>query len=134
MDKPLKTSLGRTIILVQDYDEAFAFYQRVFFCHKIFDSMSPSGQRFLHIAFSNDDDIGIWFLKADGPEQESAVGKQTAGQPTIVIYTEKIEKIYEHVQRNNVTLVGTLVTSESSKFFHCLDLYGNRITVVELLS
>src|SRR5688572_8423431 len=98
MDKPLKTSLGRVIILVRDYDQAFEFYQRVFSCRKLFDSLSPGGQRFLHIAFSQDDDIGIWFLKADGPEQESVIGNQTAGQPTLVIYTEKIEKLFEHVQ------------------------------------
>ena len=134
MDRPLKTSLGRIIILVQDYDKAFEFYQRVFFCHKIFDSQSPTGQRFLHIAFSDDDDIGIWFLKAEGSEQEDLIGKQTGGQPTLVIYTQKIEKLFEHVQRNGVTLVGSLVASEASKFFHCLDLYGNRITVVELLN
>jgi predicted enzyme related to lactoylglutathione lyase len=130
----VKTSLGRIVILVHDYDKAFAFYQQNFACTKIFDSMSPTGQRFLHISFSQDDDIGVWFLKAEGPEQEAAVGKQTAGQPTLVIYTQKIEVLFQHVQQNGVTLVGTLVSSETSKFFHCLDLYGNRLTVVELLT
>jgi predicted enzyme related to lactoylglutathione lyase len=121
-------------MLVHDYDEAFEFYRKNFSCTKLFDSMSPAGQRLLHVAFSEDDDRGIWFLKADTPEQQAVVGKQTAGHPTLVINTEKIEKLLNHVQQNGVTIIGQLITTPGSKYFHCLDLYGNRLTVVELLS
>jgi len=130
----MNTSLGRVIVLVDDYDKAFEFYQKNFFCTKLFDSTSPSGQRFLHVAFADDDDTGIWFLKADTPEQQSAIGQQTAGQPMLVIYTQKIERLFVHLKQNGVTIIGELVSAPGSKYFHCFDLYGNRLTVVELLT
>jgi len=128
----MHTRLGRTIVLVDDYDKAFEFYERNFFCKKIFDETSPSGQRLLHIAFSNDDKIGIWLLKAEGENQKNLLGKQTGGQPTLVIYTSDVEALYYHVQGNGVRIIEPLATARESKFFHCLDLYGNRLTVVEL--
>ena len=128
----MKTKIGRVIILVEDYDKAFEFYEKNFFCKKLYEATTPDGQRFLHVSFSEDEGIGIWFLKADSDEQKNKIGKQTAGQPTIVIYTDDIEQLYQHLQNNGVTIIEKLVSTPESKFFHCLDLYGNRITVVQL--
>lgn len=85
----MKTSLGRVIIVVDDYDRALDFYQKNFFCRKLHDSTTPYGQRFLHIGFSEDDNTSIWFLKADSAEQKAKIGKQTAGQPTLTPTTAK---------------------------------------------
>src|SRR3989339_1876509 len=123
----MKIRLGRVIILVEDYDKAFEFYEKNFFCKKLYEATTPDGQRFLHISFSDDDGIGIWFLKADSLEQKDNIGKQTAGQPTIVIYTDDVEELYRHLQNNGVKIIEELVSTSESKFFHCLDLYGNRI-------
>jgi predicted enzyme related to lactoylglutathione lyase len=130
----MQTKLGRAIILVEDYDQAFEFYEKVFSCRKIFDKISASGQRLLHIAFSDNDKIGMWFLKAEGEEQKKLVGKQTGGHPTLVIYTDDVEELYYHAQGNGARIIEPLATARDSKFFHCLDLYGNRLTVVELPS
>ncbi len=128
----MKTTLGRTILLVKNYDEAFAFYEKNFFCKKIYDETTSNGQRFLHVGFTEQDSMGIWFLQSDGDEQHETVGRQTAGQPTLVIYTDNCEQLYDHVKKNRVTIIENLVTTPESKFFHCKDLYGNRLTVVEL--
>lgn len=128
----METKLGRAIILVEDYDKAFDFYEQNFFCRKIFDTTTPQGQRYLHIGFSHPDGVGIWFLKAENPVQQLLIGNQTGGQPTLVIYTDDIESLYERVQSNKVTITESLVSDTDSKFFHCLDLYGNRLTIVEL--
>lgn len=128
----MRTRLGRVILLVDDYDSAFEFYAKNFGCRKIFDRPGPHGRRYLHVSFSDDDDCGIWFLKAETALQEKLKGNQTGGQPTLVIYTPDIEGLYSHVQSNGVIIEEALVANRESKFFHCLDLYGNRITVVEL--
>ncbi|MFT3677713.1 MAG: hypothetical protein QM781_17610 [Chitinophagaceae bacterium] len=130
----MTTSLGRVIILVDNYEDAFGFYQKNFGCEKIFDATLPDGQRYLHVRFNADDKTGIWFLKADPGQQTSLVGRQTGGQPTLVVYTDNSEELYTQVQNNGVTIMEPLVTAEGSRFFHCHDLYGNRITVVEILS
>lgn len=128
----MKIKIGRVIILVEDYDLAFNFYEKNFFCKKLYEETTPDGQRFLHVSFSEDDGIGIWFLKADSDDQKNKIGKQTAGQPTIVIYTDEIDALYMHLQNNGVKIIEKLVSTPESKFLHCLDLYGNRITVVQL--
>jgi len=128
----MHTKLGRAIILVDDYDKAFDFYEINFFCKKLFDEISPNGQRLLHIAFSHDDSVGVWLLKAEGDEQRKKIGKQTGGQPALVIYTDDVEELYYHVQGNNVRILQPLATARDSKFFHCLDLYDNRLTIVQV--
>jgi predicted enzyme related to lactoylglutathione lyase len=128
----VQTKLGRAVLLVEDYDKAYAFYESNFFCRKLFDFTNPGGQRFLHICFSDNENIGVWFLKGENQLQQKLVGNQTGGQPTLVIYTDDIDKLFRHVQGNGVTITETLVQRGESKFFHCLDLYGNRLTIVEL--
>jgi predicted enzyme related to lactoylglutathione lyase len=128
----MQTRLGRVVLLVDDYDKAFEFYKTNFFCKLLYDAKAVNGLRYLHIAFSEDDNTGIWLLQADQPEQEGALGRQTAGQPTLVIYTDDARKMHEHVRTNAVEMVGGLVMAADSKFFQCLDLYGNMLTVVEL--
>lgn len=129
----MKTRLGRVILLVEDYDKAFDFYEQNFFCKKLFDQTTPEGKRYLHIAFSKDDNVGIWLLKMESAEEAPFLGKQTAGHPVLVIYTKKIEDLYRHIKDNGVTIIEKLVATPQAKFFHCQDLYGNRLTVVELL-
>ena len=124
-------TLGRVIILVDDYDKAFYFYEKNFFCKKVFDAVTPDGQRYIHAGFNNDS-TGIWFLLADTIEQKDKIGKQTAGQPTLVLYTDESENLYKHLVKNGVKITEELAITDESRYFHCLDLYGNRITIVEL--
>jgi predicted enzyme related to lactoylglutathione lyase len=127
----MQTKLGRAVILVEDHDKAFEFYERNFSCWKLYDEVQPNGVRLLHIAFSADKNTGIWLLKAEGNDQKNKTGKQTEGQPTLVIYTDDIEELYYHVQGNGVQIIQTLAVARENKFFHCLDLYGNKLTIVE---
>ncbi|KAF2514873.1 VOC family protein [Flavobacterium foetidum] len=129
----MKTYLGRIIILVNDYDVAFEFYKNNFKCEKIFDQTVSENLRFLHVRFNGDVNSGIWFLKAETQEEKSLVGKQTSGQPLLVIYTDSCEDLYNSIKNNGVEILEPLVSDEGSIYFHCADLYGNRITVVELL-
>ena len=124
--------LGRVIILVHDYDEAFAFYEKSFGFKKIVDYTTQSGQRFLHIGADSKNETGIWFLKADTQEQRSHVGNQTSGQPTLVIYTSSLETLHRNLERQGVQIKVEPAVTRDYKFFHCYDLYGNEIIVVQL--
>jgi len=119
------------ILLVKDYDEALAFYEKNFFCRTLFDA-EADGRRYLHIAFPGDEAHGIWLMQAEGEPQRRLIGSQTGGQPVLVVYVSEIERFAEHLRRNGVIITENLVKTPESSFFHCLDLYGNRIVVAEV--
>ena len=130
----MKISLGRMVILVEDYDEALLFYKNVLNARILNDNATPNGQRYLHIGFDEADTSGIWFLKAENPREQSRVGKQTDGQPAFVLYTESLDAFYKHLLEHAVQIVKEPVVMDEYQFLHFRDLYGNEIIVVQLKS
>jgi len=128
----MKNYPGRIILLVDDYEKAIAFYEQNFNFKKMYDVSTDVGQRFLHMGADPADPFGIWFLKADTKEQKARIGNQTAGQPTLVIYTTELQKLYDRVRKNNVTIKVEPVLTPEYSFFHCLDIFGNEIVIVAL--
>ncbi len=129
----MKTELGRIVILVNDYDEAFNFYEKNFGCRKFFDLKDDKGQRFLHISFDSESSAGLWFILAENEEQMKRVGDQTGGQPAFVIYTDSFEEQLEKLNQNEVKIVkGPEITDEFMSM-NLLDLYGNEIVMVQLM-
>ncbi|HEY9044400.1 MAG TPA: VOC family protein [Ohtaekwangia sp.] len=128
----MKLSLGRMVILVHDYDQAFRFYEKTLNARKLYDMTTDSGQRYLHIAFSDQDTAGIWFLKATSPTQQANVGRQTQGQPTFVLYTDSFNQLHQQLQQHNVQIIRPPVTDAGATFLHFLDLYGNEIVLAQI--
>jgi predicted enzyme related to lactoylglutathione lyase len=129
----MKNYLGRMIVLVEDYDQAFTFYSKNFGFEKIFELTTDVGQRFLHIGSGGTGEAGIWFLKAEGKLQQSKVGSQTGEQPAMVIYTSNLHALYMQLSNNGVRIKTEPVITPGYSFLHCYDLYGNEIVVVELV-
>ncbi|POY38947.1 bleomycin resistance protein [Solitalea longa] len=127
----MEIELGRSIILVHDYDEAFEFYEQILNAQKYVDYTTDDGQRFLHVVFESKTS-GIWFLKAAGREQFQLVGNQTQGQPTLVFYTDDIQSFYRRLVEHNVHIKREIVSGNGYHFLHFLDLYGNELVMVEL--
>jgi len=130
----MKTELGRVVILVNDYDEAFKFYEQNLGCKKFFDLTDDKGQRYLHIGFDSESRAGLWFLKADTEEQRSRVGSQTGGMPVFVLYTDSLEEIMNNLISNEAKIVRGPEIAEDSASINILDLYGNEIVIVQLMS
>ena len=128
----MKNQIGRIILLVHDYDECAAFYEEALGFHKIFDKTSENGKRYLHLAPSKVKSTGIWFLKAETEEQKEAVGKQTQGAPTFVLYTDAFEEMHRKMEEQGVTINKGPEESKDSLFLHFADLYGNEIIMVQM--
>lgn len=128
----MRNYLGRIVLLVEDYEKSANFYEKNFGFTRFFDVTTDVGQRFLHIGSKPSDSLGIWFLKADTKKQKERVGNQTAEQPTMVIYTQELETLYERLKNNNVRFKTDVIKTPEYSFFHCFDLDGNEIIVTEL--
>lgn len=130
----MKTELGRVVILVNDYDEAFKFYEKNLGCKKFFDLTDNRGLRYLHVGFNSDSSAGIWFLKANTEEEKEKVGNQTSGQPVFVLYTDSFDDLLETLIENEVTIVREPEITEEYMLLNFLDLYGNVIVLVQLIN
>ncbi|MCB0728771.1 MAG: VOC family protein [Ignavibacteriae bacterium] len=130
----MKTKLGRVVILVKDYDEAFEFYEKNLGCKKFFDLTDDRGLRYLHVGFNSESSAGIWFLKAQTDEELERVGNQTSGQPVFVLYTDSFDDHLETFINNEVKIVREPEITEEYMLLNFLDLYGNVITLVQLLN
>lgn len=125
--------VGRAVVLVHDYEEALSFYRDKLGFVPIADITTPSGMRFLHVGPPDHKGIGIWLLKADSVDQKRAVGRQTGGQPVLVMYTGDCHRSYELLRPRGVHFLGKPVEDAGSIHVHFADLYGNRIVLVQLL-
>tara|TARA_Y100001949_G_scaffold14686_1_gene10636 strand:+ start:653 stop:1045 length:393 start_codon:yes stop_codon:yes gene_type:complete len=128
----MQNKMGRAVLLTCDYEASAAFYEKVFGFERLFDMTTNEGQRFLQLG-DKASNVGIWLLKAEGKEQEARVGNQTAGQPTLVIYTEDLDQLYQNMKKLQVEIKVAPVTGPEYHFLHCFDHDGNEIVVVELI-
>lgn len=129
----MKNTIGRFILLVDNYEEALIFYQDVLQFHILFDQVSETGKRYLHMAPAKKDTLGIWFIKAESEEQINAVGNQTHGAPAYVLYTDAFDDMHQRLQDHRVTIKKNPEQTADAKFLHFLDNFGNEVVMVQLL-
>lgn len=129
----MKNTIGRFIILVHDYEEVLQFYQKVLDFHILFDQVSETGKRYLHMAPSKKGKMGIWFIKADSEEQKKGIGNQTHGAPAYVLYTDSFDIMHQRLQENRVKIIKEPEKTDDAKFLHFLDLCGNEIVMVQVV-
>ncbi|GAB3829662.1 VOC family protein [Pontibacter rugosus] len=129
----MDVSLGRVVVLVHDYDEAYDFYHRNLGAFKLFDSETEDGQRYLHIGFGAKEVAGIWFMLAGSTESKELVGKQAGKQPLLVLYTSELDTVYSRLKQSEVRIVKEPVATPEAKFLHFLDLYGNELVLVQVI-
>jgi predicted enzyme related to lactoylglutathione lyase len=118
-------------VLVNDQDEALAFYTNAFGFRVIADQLLDNGFRALHVGPAGSD-TGVWLMPAQTEEQRARVGRQTAGEPIGVLYTEDCRETVERLRANGVRIVSEPVDAGGSRFAHLHDLYGNAFVLVEL--
>lgn len=124
-------SIGRLVILVRDYDEAIQFY-RDKLGFEVFIDSEPPPLRFVHVRLPRQKDMGIWLLQASSDTQKQNIGRQTAGQPCAVIYTDNFEDEYQRLINNDVEFTKPHRSETNAEFAHFEDLYGNEFVLVEL--
>ena len=126
-------SIGRTVLLVRDYDEAVDYYRRKLGFEVIFDAELESGFRAVHIGLPGQQGVGLWLSPAAG-DKAALVGRQSGGGPFLVMYTSDCRTTIEELRGRGVDILREPVEEADSVYAHFADLYGNEIVLVELRS
>jgi len=116
-------------MLVRDYDEALAFYRDKLGFETIVD-MQAGERRYVHPQLPTQKGIGIWLLKAETEEQRSRVGRQTAGQPCAVIYTDDFYATHYELASRGVCFTPEPREESGAFFAQFEDLYGNEFVLL----
>ena len=122
------TRLGRIVILVDDQEAALAFYRDVLGFDVAFDE-TTNGSRSLHLSLAGG--AGVWLMPASTDEEFSHVGRQTAGRPLFVLYTDDLEVVAERLRRRGVETWG-LREDAGARSLHLRDHLGNVIVAAEI--
>ncbi|WP_144655403.1 VOC family protein [Achromobacter dolens] len=124
-------SLGRLVLLVNDYDTAIAFYQDKLGM-EVFVNMAVGQQRYVHLRLPEQPSVGVWLLQAQTQAQRDRVGDQTGGQPVGVFYTDDVARDHARFAGRGVRFTREPVDDGNAVYAHFIDLYGNEFVLVQI--
>lgn len=121
----MKQYLAHIALVVNDYDEAIAFYTQKLHFSLVEDTPLSETKRWVLVAPPGSDGCNILLAKAASEEQKSRVGNQTGGRVFLFLYTDNFARDYQNLLENQIKIVrqpsaepyGTVAVFE--------DLYGN---------
>lgn len=123
--------IGRTVVLVREYEAACAFWAKLGF-ETLHDERLPDGRRFLHVGLPSQPGCGLWLLRPATAAGEERVGAQTGGEPLLVLYTRDLAGTIASAQAAGVDSFQEPGEAAGSAFVHFADPDGNHLVLVEL--
>jgi catechol 2,3-dioxygenase-like lactoylglutathione lyase family enzyme len=121
--------LERIAIIVDDYDEAIAFFTTVLGFELVEDSPSLTNdgrpKRWV-VVRPPDAETGILLARADGPDQAAAVGNQAAGRVGFFLTVDDFDAAYERMTAASVEFVTAPRTEPYGRVAVFRDIAGNR--------
>lgn len=127
----MKQSLARIALVVNDYDEAIAFYTQKLHFTLVEDTVLSPVKRWVVVAPPGSDGCCLLLAKAADEEQQSRVGNQTGGRVFLFLYTDDLDRDYKNLLQHNITIVREPVMETWGKVAVFADLYGNLWDLVE---
>jgi len=129
----MKQSIVHVALVVRDYDEAIAFFTRKLNFTLVEDTYQPEqDKRWVVVCPPGSSGTSILLARASTPEQESAIGCQTAGRVFLFLNSDDFWRDYQDMLSKGIHFVrepkqepyGTVAVFE--------DLYGNRWDLLQL--
>jgi len=126
MSIPVQQQIGSIALVVENYDDAIAFYTQKLQFTLIEDIDLGGGKRWVQVSPPNSNGTHLLLAQASSDEQTQAIGNQGGGRVFLFLHTNDFWRDYELMKANNVVFneeprveeYGTVVVFE--------DLYGNK--------
>lgn len=121
--------LELSTIIVDDYDEAITFFTAVLDFELTDDSPSLTNdgrpKRWV-VVTPKGGTTGILLAKADGDDQQAAVGQQVAGRVGFFLRVDDYDDAFARLVEANVEIVKPTQQADYGRFAVFLDISGNR--------
>jgi len=124
-------NLVQIALVVDDYDEAIAFYTRKLGFTLIEDTVLSDTKRWVKVMPKGSTGCCLLLAKAANEAQKSRVGNQTGGRVFLFLHTDDFEADYKNLVDNKVTIVRSPVSETWGKVLVFADLYGNLWDLIE---
>jgi catechol 2,3-dioxygenase-like lactoylglutathione lyase family enzyme len=126
----VSTYLEHFALIVDDYDEAIAFFVDVLGFELVEDSaaVTTHGRRPTRwvVVRPPGERTGLLLAQADGEEQRAAVGNQFAGRVGLFLRVDDFDAAYERMRAGGVEFAGEPRSEPYGKVAVFLDVAGNR--------
>jgi catechol 2,3-dioxygenase-like lactoylglutathione lyase family enzyme len=116
-------------VIVEDYDEAIAFFVEALGFELVEDSPALTNdgrpKRWV-VVRPPGGQTGLLLARRDGPSQQAAVGRQFAGRVGFFLRVDDFQTAYERMQVAGVRILGEPRTEAYGRVVVFLDVAGNK--------
>ncbi|WP_086929625.1 VOC family protein [Agarilytica rhodophyticola] len=128
----MKQSIVHVSLVVNDYDEAIAFYtQKLNFTLVEDIVMDDAGKRWVLVAPPGSQGIALLLAKASNSEQAEHIGSQTGGRVFLFLSTDNFARDYTAMKEKGITFTRGPNHMEYGTVAVFKDLYGNLWDLIE---
>lgn len=128
---PVQRCIGAFTLVVDDYDEAIAFYTQALGFELREDSPRENGKRWVLVAPAGAE-TALLLARAGGEAQRARIGDQTGGRVGFFLNTDNFARDYAAMTAKGVQFLETPRTEAYGTVAVFQDLYGNRWDLLEL--
>jgi len=123
----MKQSIVHIALVVNDYDEAIAFYTQKLHFTLIEDTYQPEqDKRWVVVAPPGSEGTTLLLAKASKPEQQPFVGNQAGGRVFLFLNTDDFWRDYNEMVARGIHFVRPPKEADYGWVAVFEDLYGNR--------
>jgi catechol 2,3-dioxygenase-like lactoylglutathione lyase family enzyme len=123
--------IAHVTLVVNDYDEAIAFYTGALGFDLLDDEPRPDGSRWVVVRPPGGTGSGLLLARAKDDAQRDRVGDQTGGRVGFFLHTEDFAGDYARMRAAGVTFLEEPRHETYGSVAVFQDLYGNRWDLLE---
>ena len=118
-------------LVVNDYDEAIAFYTQKLGFELVEDTKLTESKRWVKVKPKGEGSCHLLLAKAANEAQQKTIGNQTGGRVFLFLHTDDIKRDYTSLVANNIKIVRELEEQPYGTVAVFEDLYGNLWDLIE---
>lgn len=123
--------IAHIALVVNDYDEAIAFYTQKLDFQLLEDTKLSDEKRWVMVAPKGAKECSLLLAKAANEQQTTVVGNQTGGRVFLFLFTDNFRRDYEKLKSKEIKFVRPPQEFEYGIVAVFEDLYGNMWDLIE---